>query len=321
MFLSPPAVAGRRFGSRRVHRGSLPMTGIDLVVQSPAKINWSLRVLARREDGFHEIESLVSGVTFYDELTFTTRAGSGVELSCEHSDLPTDRRNLIVQAAMLLADEAGCELGVTCRLTKRIPVGGGLGGGSSNGASTLMALNRLWGLDWPTDRLLPLAAALGSDASFFLGGGSAVISGRGERIRPVELNWRGWIVLLLPGIRIPTAAVYRAWEPGQESPVGCITDAVARGEAVRADPAAKWMERTFNGLEKPVMKVCPAMRELIAGGTKLARRPVRVSGSGSALFTAFDTRSEAEQFARSAGEALTIQTRVVQPLEQVRKHV
>ena len=161
------------------------VTGVALNVRSPAKVNWYLRVLGRRDDGFHEIESLVSTVTLYDELAFTSRGDSIIELTCDEPSIPTDGRNLIVRAADLLASQSGCRQGATCHLTKRIPVGGGLGGGSSNGASALMGLSGLWELDWPKERLMAPAGQLGSDVCLFLSGGSAVISGRGERIKPV----------------------------------------------------------------------------------------------------------------------------------------
>lgn len=292
-----------------------------MTVRSPAKINWTLRVLGQRKDGFHEIESLVSAVTLYDELTFADRADSVIELTCDQSKVPADRRNLIVQAAMLLAKDSGGNPGMTCRLTKRIPVGGGLGGGSSNGASALTALSRLWGLDWPMDRLMPLAASLGSDVPFFLSGGSAVVSGRGDRIKPARLRWPGWIVLLLPGIPISSGAVYRAWEPGEDPPGSSVRDALTADDAAGATNAVEWMAGTFNMLEKPVVKVCPVMRGLMARGRELAGRAVRVSGSGSTLFTAFDARAEAERFARRVGDVLGVETRVVQTVDRAGEEI
>jgi 4-diphosphocytidyl-2-C-methyl-D-erythritol kinase len=287
---------------------------MDLTVRSPAKINWTLRIIRRREDGFHELESLVSAVTLYDELAFSEVKGLDFALTCDTRGVPVDERNLIRQAASLLADEAPRAGGVTCRLTKRIPVGGGLGGGSSNAAATLKALNRLWSLDWPTERLHCLAGRLGSDVPFFLYGGSAVIRGRGERVEVVKLGWRGWIVLLLPGFSVPTGRVYGAWEP-LEPPGDC---AGAGTEEIGSDrlAAVEWMEKAYNMLEAAVMRVAPALGELVDRAAVLAARPVRVSGSGSTLFTAFDTRSEAQRFAELASEELRLSTRVVQLVEQ-----
>ena len=175
---------------------------MSLVVRSPAKINWTLRVVGRRRDGYHEIESLVSAVSLYDELAFSPRTDSRFVLISDDPAVPTDERNLICRAAAIAAREAAEPTGLDCRLTKRIPIGGGLGGGSSNGAATLLALNRLWSLNWPTERLLTEAGRLGSDVPFFILGGTAVIAGRGEQVRPARLPWRGWIVLLMPGFSV-----------------------------------------------------------------------------------------------------------------------
>ncbi len=277
-------------------------------VLSPAKINWTLAVMSKRLDGFHEISSLVSTVTLYDELEFREDKGSDDVLECDHPEVPTDARNLVCRAVNLLSERAGRRPNVCCRLVKRIPVGGGLGGGSSNGAATLIALNQFWDLRLPPERLAELAAELGSDVSLFLEGGSAVISGRGEKVRPTRLAWHGWIVLLMPGLSVSTAAVYRVWRPGR-SEGGPV-------EPPRAGTAVEWMNGTFNMLETPAVEVCPALGTIQRQAARIAGRPVRVSGSGSTLFTAFDRPEEAEAFARSAGQELGIRTEVVQPTEQ-----
>ncbi|MBI4578747.1 MAG: 4-(cytidine 5'-diphospho)-2-C-methyl-D-erythritol kinase [Planctomycetes bacterium] len=279
------------------------------VVRSPAKINWTLGVHRKRPDGFHEISSLISLVTLYDELSFSDGAGPGLVLECDRSEVPTDRSNLVYRAAELLASRAGRIVGLRCRLAKRIPVGGGLGGGSSNGASTLMALNRRWELGWSTGQLAELAAELGSDVALFLEQGSAVVSGRGETVRPTTLGWRGWIVLLIPGLHVSTAGVYRSWRAGQQQ-AGPV-------EPGSAADAVDWMERTFNMLEAPAIEACPQLGALQRHAAEIAQRPVRMSGSGSTLFTAFNTRDEADGFSRAAGGRLGVRTEVVQPVEQV----
>lgn len=139
-------------------------------LSTPAKINWNLRVLERRADGFHEIESLFSAVSLVDELAFEIRSDTRITLHCTGLEVASDNSNLVMQAARLMAERSCCTRGVSCQLTKVIPVGGGLGGGSSDAAATLLALNKLWGLDWPRENLLDLAAELGSDVSFFLTG-------------------------------------------------------------------------------------------------------------------------------------------------------
>jgi len=286
--------------------------GLDMLravaVLSPAKINWTLEVVGKRPDGFHDITSLVSVVTLYDELVFSERADSRVVLECDVPAIPTDERNLICRAARLLASRGNRPAGVHCRLTKRIPVGGGLGGGSANAATTLRALNDWWHLHWSTDQLAELAAELGSDVPLFLQGGSAVIGGRGERVRPTSLGWTGWLVLLMPGLAVATADVYRAWRPGH-SQAGSVVPPSTRS-------SVEWMQATYNMLEPPAIEVCPALGDLQQQAARIASRPVRISGSGSTLFTAFDERDEATAFARQAGERLGIETAVVQPVEQ-----
>lgn len=283
---------------------------MDLTLQSPAKINWTLGVVGRRPDGFHDIESLVTAITLFDELTFSREPDSRLEVICDRDDVPTGEGNLIWRAASLLATESGVRSGMTCGLTKRIPMGGGLGGGSSNAATTLLGLNQLWGLNWPTDRLLPLAARLGSDVAFFLYGGSAIISGRGEQVRPVSLGWAGWIVLLLPGVAVSTAEVYGRWGAERDRP---CAPSIATAQGLTA---VRWMEQGYNMLEAPAFQVRPVLREWQERAAILAGRPVRMSGSGSTLFTAFDEESEARGFADRAAEDLKVHVCVVRPLGQ-----
>ena len=284
---------------------------MDLVIRSPAKINWTLRVLGDRPDGYHEIESLVSAVTLYDELAFTSRTDGRFVLTCDAPNVPTDQRNLICRAAALMAADVGQVGGLQCRLTKRIPVGGGLGGGSSNAAAALRALNRLWGLDWSTERLMDAAAKLGSDVPFFLIGGTALIRGRGEQVRPATLPWRGWIVLMLPGLTVATADVYRAWRAEPSS----ANDDVCVGRNGESPAAVRWMSRAYNMLEKPARQVCPALGELIDRAERILDRPIRISGSGSTLFTAYDGQRQAAESADLLGRELQLRTCVVQVAE------
>lgn len=296
-----------------------------LTVRAPAKINWTLRVLGRRSDGYHDIESLVSPVSLYDDLSFSAAGEAGVRLFCDVPDVPVDENNLIIRAARRLAEVSRVSGGVECRLTKRIPVGGGLGGGSSNAASTLTALNRLWRLDWPVWRLAEVAAELGSDVPLFLHGGAVIMTGRGERIRPARLGWQGWVVLVFPGIPVSTAAVYKAWRPAGERSSGPASGAGHPGEsepgvlspeqfAKTPSGAVQWMEWTFNMLEEPALEVCPVLGELVRRLTAMASRPVRVSGSGSTLFTAFDSRDEAERMVDMVARELGLRAGVVRPI-------
>lgn len=290
--------------------------GEVVTVHCPAKINWTLRVLGRRADGYHELESLVAPVSLGDDLRFVVRSEPGVKLICAAPGVPVDESNLIVRAARRLAEAGGIRSGLECTLTKRIPAGGGLGGGSSDAAATLMALNRLWHLELSGPRLMELAAELGSDVPLFLAGGPVVMRGRGERVEPVTPGWRGWVVLVFPGVFVSTAAVFKAWRADGEAasggPGACRADLAWFTEPCRS--AVEWMERTFNMLEAPAREVCPLLGELADRLRPMAGRAVRMTGSGSTLFTAFDEEYEAEGFAARVRSELEIKAGVVRPI-------
>ncbi|NBW95413.1 MAG: 4-(cytidine 5'-diphospho)-2-C-methyl-D-erythritol kinase, partial [Planctomycetia bacterium] len=197
-----------------------------ITIQAPAKLNLSLAVLARRPDGFHEIESLMVPVTLHDTLLVRAGPAGDVRLAVRFGgrllhpeatplarDVPHDHTNLVVRAVRLLAAEAGEARGLEVELVKEIPSGAGLGGGSSDAAAALVGAARLWGIDWPRERLADLAARLGSDVPFFLVGGPAIASGRGERLERVDGLPPLWAVVACPGAGLSTAAVYARCTP------------------------------------------------------------------------------------------------------------
>jgi 4-diphosphocytidyl-2-C-methyl-D-erythritol kinase len=171
-----------------------------------AKVNLGLEVLGRREDGYHEIRSILQTVDFHDRLTFET-AEAGIRLTTSDPSLGTGNENLVFRAASLLAEASGCRRGVSIHLEKRIPPGKGLGGGSSDAAATLLALDRLWKTGASPRELHRLAASLGMDVPFFLYGGSALAVARGEEVYPLDLPALS-IVLILPDFSISTADAY-----------------------------------------------------------------------------------------------------------------
>ncbi len=176
-----------------------------------AKINWDLHILGKRPDGFHQLDSIMVSVSLCDTLTFLPN--DALVFTCSDPSLPTDESNLVVKAARLLAQAAGVRCAAKIHLTKRIPTGGGLGGGSSDAACTLAGLNRLWDLNWSVARLHPLAAQLGSDVAFFLYGGWQRCQGRGEIIEPIpgSSTWPSVRLLLVaPPLHVATPAVYKA---------------------------------------------------------------------------------------------------------------
>ncbi len=267
-------------------------------VFAPAKINLHLRVGPRREDGFHSLASWMVTIGLFDTLIFERTRGEGITLSCDRGDIPTDEGNLILRAAQSLAAhrperrEGSALDGVAIRLLKRIPVGAGLGGGSSDAARTLVALNQLWHTGLEIEQLQPLAAALGSDVAFFLNQPSADCRGRGEHVTPIPPPRPKAAVLICPPYGLSTPAVYGAF------------DRLGLGDATAVDQPFPWPQWTelpserllpllTNDLEPAAFAVQPDLGKLRAQLEDAMGRIVRMSGSGSSLFTLFDMMSDA----------------------------
>lgn len=282
-------------------------------IRTPAKVNLVLDVLSRRPDGFHEIRSLMIKVGLYDRLTFAPDEGGAISLSCSAPEIPCDGRNLVYQAAECIGREMGRIPGCRIHLEKAIPVGGGMGGGSGNAAGALLALNRLWDAGIGAARLAELGATLGSDVPFFFAAEGAIVSGRGDCVRPVRPAFSGWVVLVFGGMHVSTAQVYARCTPrSPESFRDSLDDLVAvrRADVLRAS--------LRNGLEDAVFAVAPRVRSFYEQVARAAGRALRVSGAGSVLFDLFDAEHEAEALAerlRSAG--ITQEIRVVRaPVSQ-----
>jgi 4-diphosphocytidyl-2-C-methyl-D-erythritol kinase len=285
-----------------------------LIVQAPAKLNLSLRILARRPDGFHEIETVMVSIQHYDTLCFAP--SSQVDISFRFEDLtyhslaaathsstvetavvPQDHTNLVVRAALLLKEYANVNYGAEILLQKRIPAAAGLAGGSSDAAATLAALNQLWNLRLTLQELSQLASRLGSDIPFFLCGKPiAVCRGRGEIIEPVELQEKLWFVVAKPPAGLSTALVYRHCQPTQDSPsIAPLLSNLAKGDQTSAAHAL------HNGLQAAAVELCPAIRQLESTFANLDVIAHQMSGSGTAYFGW--CRSEAA--AHAAAEQLT----------------
>lgn len=263
-------------------------------VAAPAKINLHLRVGPVRADGFHPLMTWMATVGLGDTLSVgTAPAGAGVTLTTDDPALPTDGRNLVVKAVALLLGRLGRSADLAIHLQKTVPAGGGLGGGSSDAAHALLAVAGRLGID---DRglLAEVAAGVGSDVPFFLYGPSSVCRGRGEAVRPVGVpTVARHAVLVLPAIAMPTADVYRRF------------DAMSLGRPADVDdepdwatwcalPAADLLPRLVNDLEPPAFALRPDLSDLRVAVERSLGRPVRMSGSGSTLFTLFDTATAAE---------------------------
>ncbi len=278
-----------------------------LTALTPAKINLALLIHGRREDGYHTLTSLVTGVELFDEITFAPAECPGVRLACDDPAVPEDERNLVVQAAVSLAERVGWVRGVTIKLRKRIPVGAGLGGGSSDCATALRTLNRLWDAGLSDVELGQLGAQLGSDVPLFFHLPSAVITGRGEQVQPVTLRWSGWVVLALGGWTVSTRAVYANWREADRSGRDYnVVDALpACGTAAELSPLL------VNELEPAVFRTVPAVRQFHAGLVEWTGHAWRISGAGSTAFALFDRETEARGMAATVREKKLTQRVVV----------
>jgi 4-diphosphocytidyl-2-C-methyl-D-erythritol kinase len=268
-------------------------------VTAPAKINLHLRVGPPTADGFHPLLSWMATVGLFDNLEFTLVDSPGVAISCDDPAIPCDESNLIVKTASAIlemsrdTDKSRSVRGVAASLHKRIPVGAGLGGGSSDGAFTLVALNRLLGLSYDAERLSAIAARFGSDLAFFLHGSSSVCTGRGEIVRPIARPRPRYAVLILPGIHMATPAVYRQFDAMRLGKAETLHDAPDWREWSMLD-ALELLPLLVNDLEAPAFALSAQLAALHEKATSVARRIVRMSGSGSSLFTLFNDRDEAE---------------------------
>ncbi|MDW8308495.1 MAG: 4-(cytidine 5'-diphospho)-2-C-methyl-D-erythritol kinase [Verrucomicrobiales bacterium] len=285
---------------------------------SPCKVNLLLNVLGRRPDGFHELETLLHPVAVCDRLVFETAPG-GVQLECDQPGLPTDGRNLVHRAASAFLEAAGIRDGVRIRLEKQIPLAAGLGGGSSNAATTLLGLNELFGNPLAAERLHALAAALGSDVPFFLQSRPALATGRGERIEPLDFfpTLRGTFFLLAhPGFGVPTAWAYQnlARFPGALN--GAPGRARKLATLLRSSDLFTAARHFYNALEAPVLEKYPLLalfQEFLRSHGAVA---ALMSGSGSTTFAIVENRREAEalrekflvKFGRSCWTALVAAT-------------
>ena len=281
-----------------------------IVIQAPAKLNLFFEVLARRDDGYHEIETLMCPIDLYDTLYFEEDKSGQLELECQRASgpgepsdsgqdrgeidqLPPWRDNLVVKALELLRRRAGVEFGARLRLVKRIPIAAGLGGGSSDAAAALVAANRGWDLGFSSSQLAGISAELGSDVPFFLADGPAVCRGRGELVEPIADTWALHFVLVRPPAGLSTAAVYEACRPAEvPHSLAPLLDALKSGNLIAAG------RLLFNRLEPAARELSPWIER---SRQAFAREDVlghAMSGSGTAYFGLCRHANHARRVAR-----------------------
>lgn len=265
-----------------------------LQVWANAKLNFYLEISGKRPDGYHELSTLMVPVRINDVLEFREDPTGSIRLWCDSKELSTGEDNLVTRAALMMQEESQKPLGAEIRLFKHIPWQAGLGGGSSDAAATLCALNHLWNLNLPKKALEEKAAKLGSDVPFFLQGKAAWCHGRGEKILPSAYRCDLSILVVKPVFGLSTAGVYSCLK----IPASPMNQAEATGAFIGSG-ISRINDGLFNRLQEPALELEPALGLLFEALKKAgAKRPL-LCGSGSAIFALFETDERALEVAKS----------------------
>jgi len=271
-----------------VNKNNCEINRISL--KAPAKINLFLEILGKRDDGYHEIETVMQEIDLVDNLQFE-EIQEGVKLKCNDKNIPSDENNLVCKAANLILNECGIRKGVLISLEKNIPVGAGLGGGSSDAAATLKALNLLWKIGLNDAELMEFAAKLGSDIPFFIKGKTALCSGRGEKITPIEVKSEMNYLVIFPRINISTSIIYRNLKIDLTKK---IIDVSFFLDALKHRKLADISKLLYNRLEEVIFATYPDLLDVKSALDHFDFCGLSVSGSGSAFFGLCKDKQQAE---------------------------
>lgn len=253
---------------------------MEWMERAPAKINLTLDVLFKRDDSYHELEMIMSSVDLADHLTFTPLEEDKIEVYTNKAFLPVDRRNHVHQAAKLIKDVCDIPTGIQIDIDKKIPVAAGLGGGSTDAAATFRALNAMWDLGLTLEELIELGMQVGTDVPYSIVGGTAFVSGRGEKVRPITSMPPCWVVLAKPRVSVSTKTVFRALEVEQleYQPTSRIVE-----EAIEAGEYERIMENLGNALEHVTFQRHPQLAQLKERMLRYGMDGVTMSGSGPTI--------------------------------------
>jgi 4-diphosphocytidyl-2-C-methyl-D-erythritol kinase len=252
----------------------------ELILPAPAKLNLMLHILGRRTDGYHELQTLFQFLDFGDELGFALRTDGEIHLHTPIDGVPHDS-NLIVRAARLLQQHANCSLGADIWLDKRLPMGGGIGGGSSDAATTLLGLAHLWQLDCDEDQLANLGLSLGADVPVFVRGRAAFAEGVGEKLQPVTLS-EPWFLVAIPQVLVSTAEIFSDPELTRDTPPIKVRSLLEGGGR--------------NDCQPVVQKRYPEVRNALILLNKFVQ--ARLTGTGACVFGSFPNQGDADKVAR-----------------------
>jgi len=272
-----------------------------LILKSPAKLNLYLKVLNKRKDGYHNLVTIFEKIDLCDTIMLKARKDKKIKIICRQKGVPQDKSNLAFQAAQLLQDNLKINKGVEIKIIKRIPIGSGLGGGSSNAATVLKGLNRLWNLGLKQERLISFSQKLGSDVTFFIYNFPfALGKERGDRIIPLNSlkNLNLWHLLVVPPFSVSTALVYKKWDKlgffKQKVRLTKIKQSVKMSIlALKKNKDFKEDNFLFNDLESISMELFPEIKSIQERLKNLGIKKILMSGTGPALFDIVSSRKEA----------------------------
>lgn len=298
-------MSGWRFLVRKVSRSNVSetfATEIAFTLQAFAKINWTLHILGRRADGYHELCTVFQTVALHDNLTFEPRAGERFELTCNAPDVPSDESNLVYRAAVALREYYGIKRGASIHLEKSIPSAAGLGGGSSDAAVALLGLAHLWQIETNTEELTGIAARLGADVPFFFTGGTALGTGLGTQIKALGDVAQQHLLIVTPNETVMTADAYKSLNA--PALTKARSDIILSSSRVNEQFSDSLPYALHNDFEPVVFRLKPeierARNRLLEAGAQGAL----LAGSGASVFATFDNR-EAQARALRALESET----------------
>lgn len=268
----------------------------NFVLPAFAKINWMLTVLGRRPDGYHEIQTVLQTISLHDRLTFSSSSDSGISFSCDDPSLPSDRSNLVSRAAHALKTRAGSAPGARIHLAKRIPVGSGLGGGSSDAAVTLLGLSRLWNLELASSEMMETAANLGADVPFFLCGGTALGLGTGTEISRQADAPNQSLLVLMPNAKVSTKAAYDSLNA--PALTTNTSDTILSSSRESAGFDLSYPYELQNDFASTVFRCEPEIEKAHAALLAAGAQHAMLSGSGASVFGIFGNREAQERAIR-----------------------
>ena len=273
-----------------------------LILPAFAKINLQLRVLDKRDDGYHNLDTIYQTVSLHDTISISRIDGPHVVLSCNDRSLPANENNLVIRAARMLQSRYGADKGAHIRLEKRIPMQAGLGGGSSDAAATLIALTHLWQINTPREDLIALGAGLGADVSFFFCGGTARGNGIGDRIQPLDDALAKFLLIIKPNAKISTVDAYRSLD--ERSLTSQNAKTILLSSQPTADSDKNDSPNLINDFEAVVFELEPEIRRARNALLNAGAGTALLTGSGSAVFGIFDS----EDAQRRAIQTIELET-------------